>query len=122
VQCKVAKTITGGLSTTAGDILDIHAYILPINLLFCKLLFRAALRICSLPSTHPLHPLVHSVARRKIKRHLSPTHPLIYFACIKPKDIETIAPVRRSLGYTPSFESIILPSKEVALPLIELTN
>jgi len=43
VQRKVAKAITGGLSTTAGNILDMHAYILPIDLLFCKLLFRAAL-------------------------------------------------------------------------------
>lgn len=62
-QRKVAKTIMGGLSTTAGDILDVHAYILPIDLLFCKLLFRAALRICSLPSTHPLHPLVSGSAQ-----------------------------------------------------------
>jgi ribonuclease HI len=62
------------------------------------------------------------VARRKVKRHLSPIHRLIYFACINPKDIETIAPVRRSPGYAPSFETIIPPSKEVALPLAELTN
>ena len=43
LQCKVVKAITGGLSSTAGDILDVHTYILPIDLLFCKLLFRAAL-------------------------------------------------------------------------------
>jgi hypothetical protein len=30
VQRKVAKAITGGLSTTAGDILDVHSFILPI--------------------------------------------------------------------------------------------
>jgi len=57
-QRKVAKAITGGLSSMAGDILDVHGYILPIDLLFCKILFRAALRICTLPPTHPLHPLV----------------------------------------------------------------
>ena len=39
VQCKVAKSITGRLSMTAGDIMDVHAYILPVDLFFCKLLF-----------------------------------------------------------------------------------
>jgi hypothetical protein len=49
MQRKVAKSITGGLSTTAGNILDVHAYIFPLDLLMCKILFRAALRLCSLP-------------------------------------------------------------------------
>jgi hypothetical protein len=43
VQHKVAKTIMGSLSSAAGNILDVHAFILPINLLFCKLLVRAAI-------------------------------------------------------------------------------
>jgi hypothetical protein len=34
--------ITGGLQTTAGDILDPHTNILPIGILFKKLLFRSA--------------------------------------------------------------------------------
>ena len=33
-QRKVATAITGSLRTTAGDILDVHAYLLPIDLLF----------------------------------------------------------------------------------------
>jgi len=56
MQRKVAKAITGGLSFTAGDIMDVHAFILPVDLLFCKLLFRAALCLCSLP---PAHPFTH---------------------------------------------------------------
>ena len=39
VQRKVAKAITGSLSMTAGNIMDVHAYILPVDILFCKLLF-----------------------------------------------------------------------------------
>ena len=46
IQWKVAKAITGSLSSTARDILDVRAYILLIDLLFCKLLFRAALWLC----------------------------------------------------------------------------
>jgi hypothetical protein len=79
-QRKITKVITGGLSTTAGDILDALAYILPIDLLFNKLLFRSALRLCSLPKSHPLQPLVRKVARHKVKCHLSPIHNLIQFA------------------------------------------
>lgn len=54
-QRKAAKTITGSLSTAAGDTLEAHANLFPIDLLFGKLLFRAAIHICSLPKSHPLH-------------------------------------------------------------------
>ena len=74
VQRKVAKAIMGGLSTTAGDVLDVHSYILPVDLLFTKLLTRAALRLCSLPKSHPLNPVTRSSAHRKAKRHRSPLH------------------------------------------------
>lgn len=39
IQRKVTKSITGGLSTTARDVMDMHAYILPVDLLFSKILF-----------------------------------------------------------------------------------
>ena len=122
VQCKVAKSVTGGLSTTAGDIMDVHAYILPVDLLFCKLLFHATLRLCSLPTGHPLHPCIRSAAHRKVKRHPSLLHHLINFAGINPHDIKTISLVRSSPGYSPAFKTVIPPSKEVALPLANLTN
>ena len=122
VQHKVAISITGGLSTTAGDIMDAHAYILPMDLLFCKLLFRAALCLCSLPTAHPLCPLVKSAVCRKVKRHCSPIHHLINFTGLNPKEVETITPVRRSPSYNPAFKIIIPPSKEAALPFALLTN
>src|ERR1700674_4631407 len=39
MQCKAAKTITGALSTMAGDTLDIHANLFPMDLLFSKILY-----------------------------------------------------------------------------------
>jgi hypothetical protein len=122
IQHKVAKAITGGLSSTARDIFDVHAYILPTDLLFCKLLFRAALHLCLLPPSHPLHPLLLSASHRNVKRHLSPVHHLIQFAHINPKDVETILPIRRSPSYTPSFTSVIPSSKDKALTFVNLTN
>jgi hypothetical protein len=92
-QHKVAKTITGALNTTAGNILDAHAYILPTELLFNKLLYKAMLHLCSLLPEHPLHQLIHSATHQKIRRHLSPIHHIIKFACAKPTEIETITPI-----------------------------
>jgi hypothetical protein len=39
VQCRVAKLITGALSTTVGDTLEAHANLLPIDLLLRKVSF-----------------------------------------------------------------------------------
>jgi hypothetical protein len=74
VQCKVAKSITRGLSTTAGDIMDIHVYILLIDFLFCKLLFCATLHLCTLPTTHLLHPYVHSAVLDFVRGTLALEH------------------------------------------------
>ena len=93
-QRKVAAAITGGLKTTAGEVLDVHAYILPIDLLFNKLLYRAALRLCSLPRSHPLFAQIRSHSTHRAKHHLSPIHILLRFAGLDPKWIETISPVR----------------------------
>ena len=102
--------------------MDVHAYILPVDLLFCKLLFWASLHLCSLPADHPLHLCICSAACHKVKRHLSPLHHLINFVGLNPNEIETISPVRRSPGYKPMFKTVILLSKEAALPLAKLTN
>ena len=116
IQRKVTKSITGGLSTTARDVMDMHAYILPVDLLFSKILFRASLHLCLLPTAHPLHHCVHSATRCKVKHHL------MSFVGLDPKDIETISPVRKSPGYNPVFSLVIPPSTEAALPLTILTN
>ena len=62
IQRKVAKIITGSLATTAGDTLEAHSNLLPIDLLFNKILYRIATCITSLHNTHPLHPLAHKAA------------------------------------------------------------
>ena len=122
VQQKVAKVITGGLSTTAGDILNIHLFILPIDLLFNKLLFHAALRICTLPKSHTLNPIIQVTFCHKTKCHCSPLYNLVQIAQVNPKEVEVINPVRRSPGYTPSFDLIITSSKDAALTFTNLTN
>ena len=44
------------------------------------------------------------------------------YHCVDPKDVKTILSVRRSLGYTPSFKTVIPATKEEALPFVISTN
>jgi hypothetical protein len=115
IQRRISKTITGALSTAAGDTLESHANLLPIELLMDKVLFRAASRIASLPFSHPLHSLARKAAKRFVKRHKSPLHLLFYTSSIDPTKVEPISAVRRRPNYTPSFSTTILGSKDEAL-------
>ena len=67
VQRRAAIMITGAMVTTAGDVLDAHANLLPIHLLIDKNLHRAAIRFATLPTTHPLHGAVKNAARHHMK-------------------------------------------------------
>ncbi|KAG5725228.1 hypothetical protein E4T56_gene10155 [Termitomyces sp. T112] len=119
MQQLVVKQVTGALRTSAGDVLKVHANLLPIDLLFCKVLTRAAVCLASLPVTHPLHSPVRSAVKRLVRRHRSPLHNLFHFSGIVPEQIEEIKPVRHNPGYRPSFSTHILTSKEEALEAIE---
>jgi hypothetical protein len=96
------------------DILDAHSYILPVDLLFNKLLFHAALRLCSLPKLHLLNPIMRMSAQHKAKQHHSPLHNLIHHMQVNP--------VSRSPGYSLSFNTVIPSSKNAALTFANLTN
>lgn len=67
VQRQAAIMITGAMRTTATDILDIMANLLPFHLLVDKLRHHAALRLTTLPSTHPLYKPVANAATRLVK-------------------------------------------------------
>jgi ribonuclease HI len=122
IQRKVASTITGAIRTTAGDTLDAHANIWPIDLLFNKVLFRAASRLCSLPPPHPLYDTIRAAMRRKVKRHRSPVHHLLYLSRLKPGDIETIKAVRRRPDYQPSFDRFICDTKDDAFTMASVAH
>lgn len=102
------------MATTAGDIMDVHAFILPTDILFHKILFRATTRICALPSSHPLYVISRRAARQFVKRHRSPLHYLFHITKLQPDDIETMTPIRRRPSYRPSFNVLIADSKATA--------
>src|SRR6202050_1845691 len=101
IQHKIVMRITGAIRTTAGDTLDMQANILPINLLFNKVLFRATMCLCSLLPSHPLHSIMRTA---KVKRHQSPIHNLLFLSCLNPSDIEIVNAVRCHPDYQPSFD------------------
>lgn len=52
VQREAAIMITGAMRSTATDILDAHANILPFHLMVEKVICNAATRLATLPKTH----------------------------------------------------------------------
>ena len=69
IQREGTLAITGGLQTSPMDSLDVHASMLPMKLRVGKICHNSAVRIASLPHTHPLHKSIRRAARRQVKRH-----------------------------------------------------
>ena len=98
-QRKAVITMMGAMGTTAGDVLNAHAFIPPPHLLFLKALTRSATRLVTLPSLHPMHGPTKHCLRRTAKRHTSPLDVLFRTTSIKPRAYETIHPARRRRDY-----------------------
>ncbi|KAK7025834.1 hypothetical protein R3P38DRAFT_2626004, partial [Favolaschia claudopus] len=78
VQRLAGILITGALRTTANDYLDLHAHNIPIEIRLNQICHKAALRICTLPPSHPLHPIATRAAKfHDIRRHRSSLHNLM---------------------------------------------
>ena len=88
--------VTGGLRTTPTDVLDLHAYVMPLHLEINKICHRAASRIATLPPSHPLHKPVRLSSNPRIKHHRSPLHQLMQTYDMKPQEMETISPAPRN--------------------------
>ena len=86
IQRSTALMIVGGLCTSPNNLLYMHTNILPFHLLVDKVQYQAALRLATLPNTHPLHKPVAQAARCFIKRHHSPLHELMFKFKLKPKN------------------------------------
>ena len=94
LQRLVATAITGTLRSMATDTLDLHANLLPVNLLLHKICHCAAVRLTMLPASHPLAARFQLRARKFIKVHRSALHKLTFIYSINPSVVETLSPVR----------------------------
>lgn len=102
------------MKTTAMDVLAAHCDVLPFPLLIDRLCHRAALRLCTLPKSHPLARHVSKAARCYVRHHKSPLPEIMATYNLNPSEIETILPVRSHPSWTPPFVISIAPTKEKA--------
>ena len=76
---------------------------------------RAAVRLASLPTSHPLSKPVARAAGRYVKSYRSPLHELLFFTDISPPALEKVAPTRRRPGFTSLFKTSIATSRIQAI-------
>ena len=74
IQHKAALMITGAMGSTANDVIDSMANLLPFHLLVEHYRYRAALRLATLPTSHPLAKPVDNATKMLVKRHPTPLH------------------------------------------------
>ena len=114
-QRRAVIAMLGAMRTTAGDVLNAHAYLPPPHLLFLKTLIRSATRLVSLPHSHPLHKPSQLAIKRLTKRHPSPLHTLFATTRIQPKQYETVLSTRRRRNYQMLANVHIDEDREVAI-------
>ena len=119
IQRRAAIMITGAMKTTATDILELMANLLPFHILVDKIRHRAALRLATLPPTHPLYKPVLNSAKRLVKRHRTPLHDLMHRFNICPESIETISATRYNTKWKPRTTIKIIDNADDAITDME---
>ncbi|KAG2745195.1 hypothetical protein P692DRAFT_201841332 [Suillus brevipes Sb2] len=125
VHRMAAILTTGAMCSTATDLLDAHANILPFQRILRSNCHRATpLRLASLHNDHPLYKGIESahryVAKRnytKQKRLPSPIHKLFREFEINPTVTEKILPIRHYPKWSPDIETRIAETKAKAVYL-----
>jgi len=107
--------ITGGLWTSPNDLLDVHAGVLPVNLMLECICHSAVVRTATLPASHPLQSMIRGYSKTPAKTHLSPLQKLIKRFKIRPRHFETIRPDPRPPMYKRAFTVTIANSKEESI-------
>ena len=115
IQRKAAISITGAMNTTAGDVAEAHAGLIPISLYVSMAQHRAALRLATLPPTHPLSKVVKNARARRIKKHPTRIHDLIWTFDLDPSRIEKIEATRYDIGSKAAMEMGICNTGEEAI-------
>ncbi|KIK37785.1 hypothetical protein CY34DRAFT_52906, partial [Suillus luteus UH-Slu-Lm8-n1] len=107
-QRMVTLIITGGFRSSATDLLDCHANILPFQQALRKMCHHVTLRLATLPESHPLANGIKTAFNyckkrefTKQKRHPSPLHQLFNEFRIYPGKMEKILPVRHFPKWEP---------------------
>ena len=109
--------MTGGLRTSATDIMEAHADVLPFNLQVDRLCHRSAVRLTTLLNCHSLAPHVRKAARRFVKRHRCPLHELMdaFKQHLYSKNTERIRSTRLHPRWHPQHHVKMLDDRKAAI-------
>src|SRR5882724_10080270 len=119
IQRQAALHITGALRSTPTDTIDACADMLPFHLLVEKLTYNVAMRLVTLPQSHPLGRHMAQAARRYVKSHHAPLHEIMHAFKLNPADFESIKPCTGGIKDDHTFTIHILGSKEEAKQAVE---
>ena len=72
--------------------MDIHAGILPMELALLKACHGALVRSLTLPSTNPIHQVVHKAKQNQPNKHFGPFNKLLKLFSLYDIKLETIYP------------------------------
>ena len=103
------------MSTTDGDVAEIHVGLLPLKLYVSDAQHRAALRMSTLSKAHPLNKAVTNARVRRIKRHPTRINELIWTFNLNPSRMEKVEAVRYDVGWKAGMERRIVNTKEKAM-------
>ena len=112
VQWLATIAITGAMRTTASNILEAHANVLPIELLLLGICHRAFSHMLALLKSHPLHHPLHSCTCQLVKRHPSPLHTLSHIFGLELDAYEEIMPFTHAPNTLCCYSTNIATSRE----------
>ncbi|KNZ77814.1 hypothetical protein J132_03811, partial [Termitomyces sp. J132] len=97
------------------NVVNLHTNLLPVELLFAKVLHQAVVCLSSLTPSHPLYAPICRAAKCYVLRHQSPLHHLFHIMGVNLAKIEMVLPVQCCPSYLPSFSKHIAQNKDLAL-------
>ena len=115
IQRIATLAITGSLRTTPTDLLDAHAGVLPLELALSKACHRAAVRLLTLPKTHPLFQPLKQARRVPPRKHKSPMDSLLATFGLHKARMEVISPATEDPRRIMRFRTIIPESRECSI-------
>ena len=115
IQRQAAISITGGLRSSPGDALIVHANLTPIGTLLKESSLKAYARRATRPDSHPISHTLQRTAKNQVKMHRTSLHHMAKISKIKPNRVEKIEPTRSRPGEHPAFKIIIAASKEESI-------
>lgn len=95
IQRQAGIKMCGALQSTSNDNVNFHAVLTPLVATIDCIQQRAAVRLGTLPTTHPLHKQVKKAQRCKLKHHRGPVEELVQQYKIQPDKIATIPATQR---------------------------